>query len=208
MELGDRCPQYLLPSRLFWLSYVFLLRVPSEALPLVIQDQPDESNSLQSRLECKAGELILPLRERKNRPQGAVLGAKCWCAQDRALCPIHGLMPYFIQKPSGSVVFHGVTQNRATQHLRDMLAQLEVPRAREYRLHDFRRGHARDLQKSDANAVVLWKAGQWSSKSFTQYLEEAEVEAAAVHAAHGGEQPRSCKERVPGMLSPGAAKGS
>ena len=42
----------------------------------------------------------------------------------------------------------GVTASTAWSALRDMLGQLRVDRASEYRTHDLRRGHAKDLQMS------------------------------------------------------------
>ena len=61
---------------------------------------------------------------------------------------------------------------------------LEVPDAQKYRLHDFRRGHARDLQASGANLATILAAGQWKSPALLCYLDGVELENEAVAELH------------------------
>ena len=48
----------------------------------------------------------------------------------------------------GSPLFAGVIAASALRVLRAVLADLGIPHAADYRTHDFRRGHAKDLQLS------------------------------------------------------------
>ncbi len=56
--------------------------------------------------------------------------------------------------------------------------------AAEYRLHDLRRGHARDMQKRGARIGEILAAGQWRSPRFLEYLDKQELEDEAVLEAH------------------------
>ena len=61
---------------------------------------------------------------------------------------------------------------------------LQVPDAGLYRTHDFRRGHARDLQLGGATLGEILAAGQWSSPAFLKYLDMMQLETEAVVEAH------------------------
>ena len=54
----------------------------------------------------------------------------------------------------GTALFGGFTAAGANSALKDMLGKIGVPKAKEYRTHDIRRGHARDLQLSGASALI------------------------------------------------------
>ena len=56
---------------------------------------------------------------------------------------------------NGRQLFEGITAANALAALREMLEALEVPNAASYRTHDFRRGHALDLQLSGALVFSL-----------------------------------------------------
>ena len=65
-----------------------------------------------------------------------------------------------------------------------MLEALGVPKARLYRTHDIRRGHARDMQARGATLGEILRAGGWRSAGFLAYLDLVELEAEAVLEAH------------------------
>ena len=71
--------------------------------------------------------------------------------------------------------------------LRSRLASLAVEKAHLYFSHDFRRGHARDLQASGASLYEILQAGEWSSPAFLQYLDLICLERDAVVEAHVAE---------------------
>ena len=55
-----------------------------------------------------------------------------------------------------------------------------IQNAREYRTHDLRRGHAVDLQLSNAPLYQILEAGEWKSPAFMDYLDLHRLERDAV----------------------------
>ena len=72
---------------------------------------------------------------------------------------------------------------RATSLLRSRLGKIGFETVVDYRLHDFRRGHAQDLVASGAALVTILKAGDWRSAAFLVYVDKKELETRAVIAA-------------------------
>ena len=59
----------------FVMAYAFMLRLPSEALPIVVGPSDDASSFF------KEGDtVVLELKRRKNKPRGSRLVRKCWCS--------------------------------------------------------------------------------------------------------------------------------
>ena len=154
-------------SQLFLLAYIFLLRVPSEALAATFGR--DLCHTHQTVLWLEDSKLHINLRRRKNRPGGSRLTRKCWCQHSRKTCPVHVFGKLVEEVPAGTALFEGIDANRsfwrclfmsdlvasikalacrATAALRTMLAEVGTKAAEQYRLHDIRRGHAKDLQLS------------------------------------------------------------
>ena len=71
--------EYRNVAYLFLLTYVFLLRLPSEALP-VVAGQGDE----QACLFREGQTVVLELKRRKNKPAGSRLVRTCWCSVSEA----------------------------------------------------------------------------------------------------------------------------
>ena len=128
-------------SLLWLLSYAFLLRVPSEALPARAGDS-GLPPSWQAGVFLSGEELCLRLRQRKNRRQGSLLTRKCWCARSPSTCPVHVVGRRLAGYRQGEHLFPGVTPARALGTLRSALHALGVSDADCFRTHDFRRGHA------------------------------------------------------------------
>ena len=59
-----------------------------------------------------------------------------------------------------------------------------IAKADSARTHDFRRGHARDLQRQGATLNEILRAGEWRSCAFLSYLDAHELERDAVIEAH------------------------
>jgi len=133
-------------AMLFLITYVFLLRLPSEALPIEVGRVPGKHQ--QAVLEMDDGKLVLTLLRRKNRPAGSRLERTCWCRESCRTCPVHVLGPAVRDIRTGTALFGGFTAAEANSALKDMLGKIGVAKAKEYRTHDIRRGHARDLQLS------------------------------------------------------------
>ena len=184
-EEGDQA------SGLFYLAtYAFLLRPRDEALPIIVGANEEAEAELEPRchscLSFVGNELVLRLASRKNKPHGSVLRRGCWCKKEgvsRALCPVHTL-GMAIARQAGSVPFADLNGNKASAELRRRLAKLGVANAGSYRLHDFRRGHARNLQARGASLWEILQAGEWRSCAFLDYLDKNQLEADLAVQAH------------------------
>ena len=97
MKLGERRAEFKTYSLLFLCAYAFLLRLPSEALPLAI-----DGSDNQSVISLEGDNLVLKLKRRlmcididgvrftpslcahrKNRPEGCKLVRGCWCSESK-----------------------------------------------------------------------------------------------------------------------------
>lgn len=200
VDLGARRPEWLRASMLFLFAYTFLLRVPSEALPAVRVADASDAPSFQAALVLGAEELTLLLRRRKNRAQGSRLSRRCWCASCRVTCPVHALGPWLARCGPGRGLFGGISAAAALRTLREMLAALGVQGAGLFRLHDLRRGHAKDLQEAGATLAEILAAGEWRSCAFMAYLDRDDLERDAVVEA----RPRVLRPRRGALCAPGA----
>ena len=171
-------------------TYVFLLRMPSECLPIEVHSggRPD---GCAAAITINDSEIILDLKRRKNRPGGSRLIRRCWCHDCKETCPLHVLGKYMRSLGDGSRPFALYTPGRALQLLRSYLAIIGVSEAQSYRTHDLRRGHARDLQVRGASLMEILRAGEWRSPAFLNYLDLEELERDAVVEAHLGESSDS-----------------
>ena len=183
---------------------LFFVRMPSEAIPL----QAGKGSGPNS-IYLEDGNLVVDLHRRydliftfaccahshgcgrKNKPTGSKLIRKCWCAQSVETCPVHVLGKTVEAAPHGHKLFTGLNAGAALRVIRQVLEALQVKDANLYRTHDFRRGHALDLQESGELQVPvsivfmrindcayagapLWTilaAGEWKSPAFLQYLD-------------------------------------
>ena len=120
----------------------------------------------------------------------------CSCKGSPEICPIHLLWDkYFRQLIPGCAPWKGhISAPQARSRLRDSLCALQVcagthsvhvveflcvcqvPNAELYGTHDFRRGHAKDLQDSGAPYAVILAAGEWKGRAVVSYLDLGEIE--------------------------------
>ena len=131
----------------------------------------------------------MQLNRRKNKPQGSRLVRGCWCKECSKTCPVHVLGPMLDELQHGEKMFPGISAGEALRMLRVMLTALGIAKAQQYRTHDLRRGHAKDLQLSGGltwrvhawrsgwrcvPGAPLWEilaAGEWRSPAFLAYLD-------------------------------------
>ena len=171
-------------AMLYLTAYIFLLRVPSEGLPITrgINGVTGDGQAVVFR---DGDTVCLKLRSRKNRPCGSVLKRGCWCTSHTTLlCPVHTLWPYLEGFGVGQRVFQDISASNALSTLRAYLARIGVPDARLYRTHDIRRGHADDMRARGSTLAEILRAGEWRSPAFLSYLDLDELEAGAVVEAH------------------------
>lgn len=157
-------------SMLWLISYTFLLRVPSEALPICKCDSSVDYNNEQAALYIENGRtLCLRLKSRKNAPRGCILKRYCTCSAEYPdhMCPTHTLWEkFFAALVPGTKPWAAHSPGYVTARLRCALQELQVdshlcenyththtgfgntlqvPGFDLYGLHDLRRGHAKVL---------------------------------------------------------------
>ena len=150
---------------MLWLTaYIFLLRLPSEALPMEKGDGY-ASVDTKSVLHLKDENTVcLTLASRKNRQQCTIIERTCTCEKLPTLCPVHTLWhEFFAEFAVGTKPWGDLSAAAVRKHLRDTLKKLRVPEPESYGTHDFRRGHAKDLQQSGVELVQILAARDWRS---------------------------------------------
>ena len=152
---------------MLWLtSYLFMLRVPSEALSLARGGNygfiPRENESV-LYIESE-NTVCIQLQSRKNQQRGAIIRRSCSCSGGRdLLCPVHMLWNEFFAElvPGERPWEHlapGVVRSRLRQTLHRLSVDLgslciligyyiqssvQVPNSAAYGTHDLRRRHAK-----------------------------------------------------------------
>ena len=115
-------------AMLFLVTYVFLLRLPSEALPIEVGRVPGKQQ--QAVLEMDDGKLILTFMRRKNRPAGSKLERTCWCKESCRTCPVHVLGPAVRGIQPGTALSADSRLLEPTVRSRTCLVRLAFPRRR------------------------------------------------------------------------------
>ena len=158
-----------LESALYLLAYSFLLRVPSEALPIVIGSESDlrvKPKSVEPLLVVTESELVLRLAKRKNCKDVSTLRRTCLCKNSKSMCCFHVVGQLVKELPVGTKLFDGLSRATALSNLRRRLTKVGVENPEAYRLHDMRRGHAQDLVIRGASLSTILRAGGWKSSAF------------------------------------------
>lgn len=171
-------------SMAFLMSYVFLLRLPSECLPVCTAADPANDSKHKAVVAVHSDRITLRLSRRKNKEGGSFLTRKCWCATCKATCPVHALGKFFASLEPGCSPFSSLSAYKALTGLRIQLQNAGVPEALKYRTHDLRRGHAKDLAQSGSSLLEILKAGEWRSAAFLQYMDVGQLECDATTDAH------------------------
>ena len=174
---------------LFLCTYVFLLRLPSEALPITFTGNGFEGHGQAlAKIIVKGDAIGLHLKRRKNKTCGSTLWRSCWCGKSekgsKSTCPVHVLGAYFQSLPIGEQPFKPFSASCALAELRRLLVCVGVANADLYRTHDWRRGHAKDLQCAGAALREILEAGEWRSPAFLDYLDLEKLEHDLVVEAH------------------------
>ena len=166
-------------------SYAFLLRLPSEALPLAVGAAPVGKEAPVFRVHKEKVELWLP--RRKNRLYPTSLFRSCWCRQCPITCPVHVLGKWLAEFPRGTQPFVAIGANGDMRGLRSCLATLGVPDAEAFRTQDLRRGHAEDMRLAGSTLGEILRAGDWRTPAFLRYLDAVQVEHDRTVEAHLGD---------------------
>jgi len=89
---------------------------------------------------------------------------------------VHQISALLRNERVGERLFFHLKQQEVNLQLRRRLCKLKLKEACEYRTHDFRRGHARDLQSAKTPLAELLDAGQWKSAAFKHYIDMKSLE--------------------------------
>ena len=138
-------------------AYLFLLRVPSEGIPVAFHEAPDDVPCPVLRMSDDHITLDLPRRKNKNRPSKIV--RTCWCSDSPFICPVHILGGYVNEFEPGSQPFSKWSCGSKLAEMRDLLTEMGVEQAALYRSHDLRRGHTEDLRAHGASLGEILLAG-------------------------------------------------
>ena len=145
------------------MAWLFLLRVPSE---LLRQFKPDLLQSLRGDGGSVRAWLTYGPIRRKACDRPVVLQRPCLCAgSSKLLCPHPWLRALawhgnHFSLPSGSMVNHRLQQG---------VAELGEPEAKHYASHDWRRGSAFDVLKSEGLHAMMVLGG-WSGRAAFHYV--------------------------------------
>ena len=153
-------------------SRLFLLRVPSEGIPL-------EWDGEHSKVTFSQNSVTITLMRRKNREFPTSMERSCCCTSSTvALCAMHWLTRLRALSKD-SRVFHMSTK-RFVSRVRIYANEAKVPSANVLTSHAFRRGMAQDIVDSGGSLAALLRAGDWHSRAFLLYLRDAQVQDKAV----------------------------
>ena len=174
-----------LSAALYCVAFAFLLRVPSEGLPLRVGAVGSLTPHSGKTLTIANSKAILVFDRRKNRESQTTAERSCWCKGCSATCPVHRL-PALIPACREQFVapFTNWRPHQVTRTLRRRLSVIGIPNAAAFTLKGFRRGHAQQIAEQGGALKLLLDAADWKSSAFATYLNLTKVEAAAVdHAA-------------------------
>jgi len=162
-------------AALMAIARLFLLRVPSEALPL-------EWDGDHSRISLRDSDATIVLMRRKNVTTPTSMTRACCCeSSGRGLCAVHWLHDLHRRSPSGRLFQFNVAQfRRYTQAFATMVG---VSMPGRVGTHAFRRGMAQDIVDAGGSLAILLRAGEWRSAAFLRYLRESQPQEAAVAQA-------------------------
>ena len=155
------------------LSRAFMLRVPSEALPL-------EWAGSHSRIEVNKDMATITLARRKNSRGQVTLTRRCTCTTGPpVLCAVHWLLRL---RTSGNTVGRVVSVSRTpfAAEVKCLAQAVGFPNAALVGTHAFRCGMAQDLMGHGGTLATLMQAGGWKSSAFQAYLRTSQLQDAAV----------------------------
>ena len=195
-------------ARLCYVTYLFMLRLPSESLPLtraladgrLLSTDPSSTPATIGLREFQGEQrLVIKLNKRKNTKNTFIATRPCFCGENALLprhnCPIHRFWKAVLAntEPGGKLfpTFEGGDFSRV---LRKVLLKLNIADSERYSSHCFRRGAATAILNSGATLSEIMRTGGWASSSFKIYLDmnrAEEISMSKVSAANSPDSERS-----------------
>ena len=192
-------------ARICFVTFLFMLRLPSESLPLrralptdrLLSKEPLSSPAIIGLREFNGDQrLIIKLARRKNARHGFSATRPCFCGDNFLLpkhnCPIHRFWKAVIAHTEpGELLFPSLQGKKFSRILRAILAKLAVPEAEKYSSHCFRRGAATAILNSGSTLSEIMRTGGWASSAFKVYLDMHRSEELAMKDVLAGNSPVS-----------------
>ena len=211
-------------ARLCYVTFLFLLRLPSEALPLtralpnellLSPDIPSSKAVIGLREFQGEKRLVLKLSHRKNTRSVYTAMRPCFCGDNALLprhnCPIHRFWAAVIENTEpGSQLFPSLQRANFSRVFRAVLAKLGVQDADRYSSHCLRRGAANAILQSGSTLSEIMRTGGWKSSSFKVYLdlhrsEELSLQSILREDTRSSSESSFASETSSGTASPKAA---
>ena len=172
-------------GQLFFLSYLFALRVPSETLRLtrayaddpLTQFIPQKEKALIAvRFHSQTPVLVIKFAFRKNVRNGCILMRPCLCLEEdqtaQRLCPVHTVWEFIKERVDpGDLLFPDWNANKVNRTLKIMMTQLKFDQGGKYSSHAFRRGATNEVKSCGSTLATILKTGTWTSASYKNYLD-------------------------------------
>ena len=174
-------------AQLAYLSFLYALRVPSEAINLMRACKHDDltgHSPMKERaligIRGKAPRQCLVIRfsRRKNLPRGCILSRPCFCSlaapKAKRFCPVHSMWPCIASRvQSGQMLFPMYSATSVNTTIKAVLAKIGVDFAHSYSSHGFRRGATQELKEKGSQISVIATVGEWRSLAFLGYVDTA-----------------------------------
>ena len=207
---------------MFYIVYLFLLRVPSEGSPCVRADTADVLTTkspqghqaiLGCRLVAEEPRLVLKLKRRKLNKAGAIMMRPCFCDSLNAmapsgLCPVSDFWP-LIQRCNlpGERLCHSLIAKNLNRAVNGILSSVGVPDAYSYSTNAFLRGEAMDIMSSGSTIAQIMRSAGWSSQAFRAYSvfqmgEECNTNAIFAGTAHSNRESKAERKKHHAQTAP------
>ena len=180
-----------------------MLRVPSEALPLIrapadellLSDCPPISQAVIGLREFQGQtRLVLKLERRENARTGFTAIRPCFCGENALLpkhnCPIHVFWVEVLRNTApGQPLFPTLVNKNINRVLRATLERLAIPEGTRYSSHCLRRGAAAAILDSGSSLAEIMRTAGWSPSSFRIYLNLQKAEEFSMRSVLTGGDP-------------------
>ena len=155
-------------------SRIFLLRVPSEIVPL-------QWDGEHSRVILTEKSATITLMRRKNLSRPSALERACCCeTSGRRLCGVHWLHYMHRHRRHDNPNVFSLSAAVFLQRVRRLASTVDIDNAGLLGTHAFRRGMAQDIVSAGGSLATLLRAGGWHSKAFLSYLRDTQAQDEAV----------------------------
>ena len=179
-----------------YLSFLFLLRVQSEGIPIrraslyepLLERAPQLHPALIGVRDV-GGEsrLILKLSTRKNTRYGAILMRPCFCQGSvlvpGSLCPVHVIWPIIRERVlPNDLIFPSLQRTNLNRMLKVVMAKIGFSQAERYTMYAFRRGCLMEMKRAQSTVSEIMRTAGWTSAQFKTYLDLQEDEEAVIRS--------------------------